>query len=95
MAYGEQAVLIAPGKDIRYYPPIPGDDPCTFTLENNTGQVIAFSLFIVPLWMVGAARFPWRDFVVEIRKPGGLQHVLNAIVKRFSQLPPHDDDGAR
>jgi len=94
MVNGEQAVLVAPGKDIRYYPPISGDDPCVFTLENGTQQVIAFSLVIVPGWIVGVANFPWRRFIIEARRQGGLQRALSAVLNRVLQLqsPSSEDD---
>jgi hypothetical protein len=90
MEYGETPVLVAPGTGVTYIPPIAGTDPCTFSLENRTGQVVAYTMVVVPVYVVRAAKFPWRQFVTELRRPGGMNRALQGLFRHFAQLPPPD-----
>jgi len=90
MQPGETTVLVAPGTGMTFIPPIPGTDPCVFSLENRNPQVVAYSLIVVPRYLVRAASFPWRRFYEEARKPGGVQRAFQAALRHFTRLslPP-------
>ncbi|UCC74960.1 MAG: hypothetical protein JSV86_10540 [Gemmatimonadota bacterium] len=92
MQPGETVVMVAPGHGITYVPPIPGTDPCTFSLENHNPQVVAYSMIVVPRYVVRAATFPWRQFYAEIRKPGGVQRVFQGVFQHFARLQAPEDE---
>jgi hypothetical protein len=50
-------------------------------------------MVVVPRYVVRAATFPWRQFVAEVKKPGGVTRAIQGVFNHFAQaqLPPTDE----
>jgi hypothetical protein len=52
-------------------------------ITNRTQAQISFILFIVPSFIAGAAVFPWRRFLEQIKLPGGVAKAGMATLHRL------------
>jgi hypothetical protein len=69
-------------------------DATTIVLTNRTTAWASFVLLVVPKLVAGAAVFPWRQFLEQIKAPDGLAKAGMAILHRLQQqyLDPDDPE---